>query len=179
MNEESDEALAMRAAEGCRTSFARLVERHYDRIFRLAWRFTNSQSAAEDIAQDVSIKLARAISGFRGNATFTTWLHRITYTTAIDFLRSAQRTLPLDPSDIVKLMDDSAAAVQRTGGRDVDVWCAVRSLPNQQRDAVLFVYGEEMSHAEAAAIMGCSEKTVSWHIHEAKKRLKILLEEVG
>jgi RNA polymerase sigma-70 factor (ECF subfamily) len=41
------------------------------------------------------------------------------------------------------------------------------------------VYGEEMSHAEAASVMGCSEKTVSWHVHEAKKRLKILLEAVG
>ena len=53
------------------------------------------------------------------------------------------------------------------------------ALPNQQRDAVLLVYGEDMTHAEAANVMGCSEKTVSWHIHEAKKRLRILLEAVG
>ena len=60
-----------------------------------------------------------------------------------------------------------------------EIWQTVRALPAQQRDAVLLVYGEDMSHAEAAAVMGCSEKTVSWHLHEAKKRLKIQIEAVG
>ncbi len=55
----------------------------------------------------------------------------------------------------------------------------MRRLPEQQRDAVLLVYGEDMSHAEAAAIMGCTEKTVSWHLHEARKRLKVRLGAVG
>ena len=60
-----------------------------------------------------------------------------------------------------------------------EIWDAVRDLPPQQRDAVLLVYAEDMSHAEAAALMDCSEKTVSWHVHEAKKKLKILLKAVG
>ena len=51
----------------------------------------------------------------------------------------------------------------------------MRELPEQQRDAVLLVYAEEMSHAEAGEIMGCKEATVSWHIHEAKKTLRGLL----
>ncbi len=57
-----------------------------------------------------------------------------------------------------------------------ELWVAVRALPDQQRDAVLLVYAEDMSHAEAASIMGCSEKTVSWHLHAARKRLKSVLE---
>lgn len=178
MSQERDETLALRAAGGCRASFARLLERHYDRIHRMAWRWTNNQAAAEDIAQDVSVKLARAIRSYRADAAFATWLHRITYTTAIDFLRASQRTIAADPSEIVRLMDGAQASAQHGEGSDVDLWAAVRTLPNQQRDAVLFVYGEDMSHAEAATIMGCSEKTVSWHIHEAKKRLRLLLEAV-
>ena len=51
----------------------------------------------------------------------------------------------------------------------------MRQLPNQQRDAVLLVYAEDKSHAEAGEIMGCKEATVSWHIHEAKKTLRGLL----
>lgn len=179
MSEEKDETLALRAAQGCRVSFACLVERHYDRIYRLAWRWTHVVTEAEDIAQDVTVKLARAIHGYRGEAAFKTWLHRITYTTTMDYLRSAQRTMPLEPSDILKLLDGAVDAAQQSSEPDVDVWSAVRSLPNQQRDAMLLVYGEDMSHAEAAAVMGCAEKTVSWHIHEAKKRLKVLLEAVG
>jgi RNA polymerase sigma-70 factor (ECF subfamily) len=59
-----------------------------------------------------------------------------------------------------------------------ELWRAVRSLPDQQRDAVLLVYAQDLSHGEAAALMGCSEKTVSWRLHEARKRLRILLEAV-
>jgi RNA polymerase sigma-70 factor (ECF subfamily) len=60
-----------------------------------------------------------------------------------------------------------------------ELWAAVRRLPEQQRDAVLLVYGQDLSHAEAAQVMGCTEKTVSWHLHEARKRLKSTLDEVG
>jgi len=55
----------------------------------------------------------------------------------------------------------------------------VRTLPEKQREAVLLVYGEGMSHAEAADVMGSAEATVSWHVHEAKKRLKVLLRSAG
>ncbi|MEQ1651226.1 MAG: RNA polymerase sigma factor [Hyphomicrobium sp.] len=179
-NPETDEALAARAAGGCRLSFGRLVEKHYDRIHRLAWRWTGSRSSAEDIAQDVCVKLGAAIRGYRGDAAFTTWLHRITYTTTLDNLRAGQRTAAFEPSEIIRLIDDSASCV--TSEDHVigqEIWDAVRALPPQQRDAVLLIYAEDMSHAEASTVMGCSEKTVSWHVHEAKKKLKIALRAVG
>ena len=59
------------------------------------------------------------------------------------------------------------------------LWAAVRKLPDKQRDAVLLVYGEGLSHAAAADAMACAEATVSWHIHEAKKRLKALMLSAG
>ena len=59
------------------------------------------------------------------------------------------------------------------------LWAAVRQLPGKQRDAVLLVYGEGLSHAAAADAMAISETTVSWHIHEAKKRLKVLMRPAG
>ena len=57
------------------------------------------------------------------------------------------------------------------------LWTFVRQLPDKQRDAVLLIFGEDMNHKQAAAIMDCAESTVSWHIHEAKKRLKGLLQD--
>ncbi|TIT88321.1 MAG: RNA polymerase subunit sigma-70, partial [Mesorhizobium sp.] len=59
------------------------------------------------------------------------------------------------------------------------LWAAVRMLPDKQRDAVLLVYGEGLGHAAAAEVMAISETTVSWHIHEAKKRLKVLMRSAG
>ena len=175
----TDSALADKAAGGCRQSFAALIERHYDRIYRLAWRWCGSREAAEDIAQEVCVKLAHAIRGYRGDAAFTTWLHRIAYTTTLDHLRARQRMVAVEPSEIVRLIDGAVETPAVDSDLNDEIWQAVRALPPQQRDAVFLIYGEDMSHAEAAAIMGCSEKTVSWHIHEAKKKLKILLMAAG
>ena len=174
----NDQALAEKAAGGCRASFAALIERHYDRIYRLAWRICGSRSMGEDIAQDACVKLATAIRSFRGDAAFSTWIWRITVTTASDRLRAANKVSVLEPSRMMALAD---AGPERAPSPEDEVigaelWEAVRALPDQQRDAVLLVYGEDLSHAEAADIMGCREKTVSWHLHEAKKRLKTQLQ---
>ena len=73
----------------------------------------------------------------------------------------------------------SGGAVAEAGPEAEDpaeaLWAAVRDLPAKQREAVTLVYGEDMNHAEAADLMGCSEATVSWHIHEAKKRLRKMM----
>jgi RNA polymerase sigma-70 factor (ECF subfamily) len=59
------------------------------------------------------------------------------------------------------------------------MWEAVRTLPDKQREAMLLVYGEGLSHAAASEVMSCAEATTSWHVHEAKKRLTRLLREAG
>lgn len=176
----NDLALAQQAAGGCRISFAALIERYYDRIYRLSWRICGSRALAEDNAQDVCVKLAKAIGGFRGEAAFSTWVWRITLTTASDTLRSGRRTVAVEPAQMLALADATAMQTQAPSPEDaafgVELWEAVRALPPQQRDAVLLVYGEDMSHAEAAGILGCREKTVSWHLHAAKKTLKSRLQ---
>ena len=178
----SSRGLAEKAAGGCRELFAALVEAYYARIYRLAWRFCGSQTLAEDIAQDVCVKLATAIRGYRGDAAFSTWVWRITYTAAVDRIRTCRNMESVEPSALEELADagqDACARSPEDSAMSADLWHAVRRLPPQQRDAVLLVYGEDMSHAEAAAVMCCQEKTVSWHLHEAKKRLKSMLEAVG
>lgn len=179
----SDQELALCAAAGGAEALSTLLERHYDRIWRLAWRWCGSRAEAEDVTQDACVKIATAIRGFRGEAAFTTWVFRIVYTTATDRLRGRQRLCLVEPSQMVAL-SEAAETQPPEPSAEVHVLCAelwaeVRRLPDQQRDAVLLVYGEDMSHAEAAAVMGCTEKTVSWHLHEARKRLKSRLTAVG
>ncbi len=164
---------------GDRDAFSNLLARHHGRIYRLAWRWCGKRDDAEDIAQDVCVKLAGAIRNYRGDSSFATWLHRIAYTTTIDHMRAGQRMTAVEPSEIIRLVDRAPDQLPDDNVDGAELWKAVRALPPQQRDAVLMVYGEDMSHAEAATIMECSEKTVSWHIHAAKKKLRILLEAVG
>lgn len=177
-DDPSDSELARRAASGDRAAFAVLAERHYERVYALAWRWCGARGAAEDVAQDAMMKMGSAIKGFRGDCAFATWVWRIAYTTAIDHMRSNRRVISFSREQATALADCPAEASPEDDLMRQDLWRAVRALPDQQRDAVLLVYAQDMSHGEAAELMGCSEKTVSWHLHEARKRLKSTLEAV-
>jgi RNA polymerase sigma-70 factor (ECF subfamily) len=166
--------LLARASAGDRTAFARLVEMHYDLIFRIAWRWSGSREDGEDIAQEVCIRLAKAIRGWRGEAAFTTWLYVLTMNAARDHGRRRARQMLLARAVHVQALVEGAEAAADDPAEAL--WEAVRGLPEKQRDAVLLVHGEGLSHAAAAAAMGCSESTVSWHIHEARKRLRKMLD---
>lgn len=174
----SDGELATRAAAGDRAAFAILAERHYDRVYALAWRFTGARAQAQDIAQDAMVKIAMSIKSFRGESAFATWVWRIAYTAAIDHIRANRKVVPFSREHAAALADCPAEGSPEDEVMGQDLWRAVRALPDQQRDAVLLVYAQDMSHGEAAELMGCSEKTVSWHLHEARKRLRNTLEAV-
>jgi RNA polymerase sigma-70 factor, ECF subfamily len=170
----SDTELVGRARNGDRDAFGELVERHYDFVHGVAWRWCGNRADAEDVAQDVCVRLAKAIAGFKGGGAFTTWLYAVTLNAVRDMKRRSSR-------DTVRTEAYGVHALV-IGGPDPEadakaeaLWATVRQLPDKQRDAVLLVYGEGLSHAAAAEVMAVAEATVSWHIHEAKKRLKLLM----
>ena len=176
----SDLALVGRARDGDRDAFGRLVERHYDFIHRVAWRWAGNRSDAEDIAQDVCVRLGKAIRSYRGGSAFTTWLYALTLNAARDLKRKTVRESAKTEAFGVHALVSGGEAVEPIADDPAErMWAAVRTLPEKQREAVLLVYGEGMSHAEAADVMGSAEATVSWHVHEAKKRLKVLLRSAG
>jgi RNA polymerase sigma-70 factor (ECF subfamily) len=157
------------AAEGDRSAFAQLVEIEYDFIFRTAWKWTRNQADAEDVAQEVCIRLGKAINGFKGYGRFETWLYTLVLNAVRDMARKwssdrrkheawgAEASLPVDGGD-----DDGEA----------ELWTAVQRLPDKQRHCVMLVYAEGMTHAQASDVLGVAEKTIGWHLHEAKKRLR-------
>lgn len=179
IDDPADDTLAVRASDGDRAAFSLLVERHYDFIHRVAWKWCRDRSAAEDIAQNVCLRLGFAIRNWRNESAFTTWLYRLTINAAHDHARAAAR----DRRKSAAWSVHAGALGEATEAYDASdsdhVWVAVRGLPIKQRDAVFLVYGEELSHADAAAVMGCAESTVSYHLHTARKRLKSLLGEAG
>jgi RNA polymerase sigma-70 factor (ECF subfamily) len=170
----SDSELIGRAKDGDRGAFGQLVERHYDFVHRVAWRWCGRKADAEDIAQDVCVRLGRAIRDYRGGGAFTTWLYAMTLNAARDHARkSARESAKAEAYGVHALI--SGEAPEEPDDQAEALWAAVRKLPDKQRDAVLLVYGEGLSHAAAAEAMAISETTVSWHVHEAKKRLKVLM----
>lgn len=179
VTDDTDPHLVERAAGGDAEAFDRLIERHYDSIYRMAWRWLGSRPDAEDTAQDICIKLALELRGFRAGAKFSTWLYRVTYNAAIDKLRTRQRIKVGTASNIIEPIHIRSQQTPEEAVINIELWGAVRALPAQQRDAVLLVYGEGLSHSEAALVMGCAEKTVSWHLHAARKSLRTELGTAG
>lgn len=167
-------ALVVRAQNGDPDAFSELLESHYDRIFRTAWKWCGNRADAEDIAQDVCVKLGAALAGFDGRSAFSSWVYRITLNAVRDLQRAGKRRGKYADA-YAEVTPDEQPADQEEAATSRQLWTAVRGLPEKQRDAVLLVYAEELSHADAADIMGIREATVSWHVHEARKTLRGLL----
>ncbi|MGV8831267.1 MAG: RNA polymerase sigma factor [Devosia sp.] len=167
-------ALVVRAQNGDAEAFATLIADHYDRIYRTAWKWCGNASDAEDVAQDVCVKLGSVIGQFDGRSAFSSWVYRITLNMVRDMQRAGKRR-GWHANAYAALVPDEHPAEQEDAMAGRQLWAAVRRLPEQQRDAVLLVYGEELSHAAAAEIMGIREATVSFHVHQGRKTLRGLL----
>lgn len=174
--ETADETLALAAARGDRSAFATLIARHYDRIFTLAFRLTGLRAEAEDLTQDICAALAAKLSGWRGEARFTTWLYRVVVNAAHDQRRRratrARAAEGWGDWEIAR-QDEIAAQAQALD------WLteAMARLSPELRDTVALVLGEEMTQAEAGQVLGVSEGTIAWRMSEVKKRLRALAAE--
>lgn len=176
MHDQTDHGLIERAKDGDGEAFSRLVERYYATIFRIAYKWCGNQADAEDITQDVCVKLGHAIRGFKGTSAFSSWLYRVTLNAVRDFQRANQRRTQ-NVAAMALVSETEYVPDMETEMTQDQIWTMVRDLPEKQRDAVFLIYGEELNHRQAADVMECAESTVSWHIHEAKKRLKSLVQD--
>ena len=173
MDDDTDGTLARRAAAGDRDAFAALIERHYDRVYRVGARVLGDADAAADLAQDVCVGLPAKLSSYRGGSRFTTWLYRVVVNSARDALRrSAVRQRH-------ERMYADVEALVRAGNaaRECEAsWLreAMGRLPDELRATVVLVLEEGLRHAEAGEVLGVSESTVSWRMHEVRKRLRAL-----
>ena len=172
----ADETLGLAAAEGDRAAFATLVARHYDRIHGLAWRLTGSKAEAEDLTQDICAALPAKLRSWRAEARFTTWLYRVVVNAAHDQRRrQATRARAAQGWGDWEIARAGAIAEEREALDWLTV--SMRRLSPELRDTVALVLGEEMTQAEAGAILGVSEGTIAWRMSEVKKRLRAIAAE--
>ena len=171
----SDEDLARAAARGDRDAFAALLSRHYDGLFRICFRLTGCRDAAEDLTQDICLRLPIKLSGFRADARFTTWLYRV----AVNANHDRRRRARAHVNAATGWGDHERArrAEQAETARALDwLQTAMASLPDALRDTAALTLRYELTHAEAAEVLGVSEGTVSWRLSEIRKRLRALHE---
>lgn len=169
----SDPDLVRRARDGDRAAFRLLLERHYDLLFRVAYRFLGSRAEAEDAAQEMAMALARKIGSFGGRSRFTTWLYQLAINHCRDQIRRRQ-TLGRMEAAFVEADAQRSADWADTGRRLDWLYQAIDGLGSDLRETALLVLGEDMTHAQAGEVLGIKETTVSWRMHEIRKRLTVL-----
>ena len=167
---DSDSSLVAAACAGDREAFAALLDRHYARIHGLAWHFTGSRTDADDIAQDVCCILVEKIGSFRGEAQFTTWLCGITFNACRDWRRRRGSFRAL--TEKLTVLVGIAAVPDGCDLYDA-IWLesAISRMKPALRDTAVLVAGQQLTHAEAADILGVAEATVSWRMHEVRRIL--------
>jgi RNA polymerase sigma-70 factor (ECF subfamily) len=176
-SEDIDDAadLLARSARGDRRAFDELVARYGPVALRVAARMAPDRQSAEDIAQEAMVRIWRRADEFDARrARFTTWLYRIVVNLCIDLRRKPRPVAlpedfdPVDPSagaaEDVEL-DERRAALTR----------AIDELPSGQRAALMLVYDEGLSGAEAAQVLGVTTKAVERLLARARARLRELL----
>ncbi len=156
-------------------SWAEIVDQHSARVFRLAFRLTGNRHDAEDLTQEVFVRVFRSLHTYTPG-TFEGWLHRITTNLFLDQARRKQR-IRFDA-----LGDDAAARVPATGPSpeasnidqmfDADVESALATLPAEFRAAVVLCDVEGLSYEEISEILGAKMGTVRSRIHRGRAMLR-------
>ena len=172
---DNDRDLVELACKGNRSAFQHLLERHYDTAYRVAYRYTRSIEDAEDITQEICLGLARKLRSFRGESRFSTWFYRVVVNACRDHGRKQTSTRTLQAS-YAMYREMADADEEHDSGRLEWLSDAIASLEPKLRETAILVLSEDLSHADAATALECAESTISWRMHEIRKKLKTLVE---
>ena len=181
----ADSDLIARAAAGDGAAFHALVERHRAMVYRLAYQFAGNHHDAEDIAQDVFIKVYRSLDRFRHDAQVTSWLYRIVMNACIDHRRRSAPAgwAPFTEDAELKMVntpeEGPGPEAQAYGGQIGDVLAAeIARLPPGQRLVFTMRHHEGLKLSEIADALGLAEGTVKRQLHAAVHRLRAALVDV-
>lgn len=158
-----------------REAFELLLERFRDKVFRLAFSMMHNETQAEDVAQDVFVKIWKALPGYHGGASLSTWIYTITRNTCLTELkkRTTRPTVSLHEPEM-EAAADSISALQTTDadpGAERDVAALLAELPEKYRQVITLFYLEQKAYEEVAAMLGIPLGTVKTLLFRAKKEL--------
>lgn len=172
MDDCSDIDLINLAVNGDEKAFEMLIRRHYLPVYHFSFKWCRIKEDAEEITQEVFIKLTRKLKSFKHKSSFKTWLFRVVINTAKDYYRKNSTRNLYETSYRSDHLNDNPGHLKEDDGETELLYFHIDKLPEKQKAAVMLVLSEGLSHKEAAGVLNCSEKTVSWRIHQARNRLK-------
>jgi RNA polymerase sigma-70 factor (ECF subfamily) len=179
-----DAELMLRVKEGDGASFAVLLDKHRNSVIHFLYRMIQNQAVAEELAQEVFLRVYRSRSTYEPTAKFTTWLFRIATHLALNALRDGkhermQERLDDDSSDLpVRQVSDTRPSVEQSmvyQAKLDEIRRAIAMLPDKQRAAVLMHKYQEMEYTQIAKVLQCSESAVKSLLFRAYEALRARL----
>ena len=162
--------------QGDRDAFQLLFETYKDKVFSLAvYTVGGDRAIADDVTQQIFLKLFTAIRQFRGDSEFTTWLYRLVVNACIDERRKRKRWLPWGETETVAMKDPAEKKPQEKQFARLEVseavQAAIAELKPKFRLPILLKYIEGLSYEEIAGVMGCSKGTVASRLNRGHSQL--------
>ena len=150
------------------------------RVFGLAYSFLRDREAAEDVTQEVFIKVWRALPRYDGRASMSTWIYTIARNASLSALRSRRPQSSLSDAEVMEAVEGVDPAPSADVGVDrAAILRLVEQLPTRQRQVIMLFYMEEQSHEEVAAMLAMPVGTVKTLLHRARARLSAAAGEVS
>ena len=181
---ESDSQLVALVQSGDQQAFAELVRRHSALVFRLAVSILGREfiPEAEDVTQEVFLKVHHAIKSFRGEAEFSSWLYRITFNQAVNLkARVRFRSPHAHETVLYRALSPEPSPLQRveTAQRDQALAECIRTLPQVYQSALRLYYWLGAGVGEVAVLLAVPENTVKSYLYRARQLLHGMLKERG
>jgi len=181
---ERDAELMLRVREGDQASFGLLLEKHRSPVIHFLYRMVQNQAVAEELAQEVFLRVYKSRSSYEPTAKFTTWLFRIASHLALNWIRDGRnekRQASLDeesPDGTARQVPDRGRTVEQElvyQAKLREVRQAIESLPAKQKAAVMMHKYQEMEYAQIADVLSCSESAVKSLLFRAYESLRMRL----
>lgn len=174
---DEDIRLVSQVMTGDQSAFRLLVERHQDFVFSIALRVVRSREEAEEIAQDVFVKVYRSLSSFEQRSGFRTWLYTVTYRAAIDkyrTLKAPQTSLDDDRSafQVAERTESGPASQTQQSDLRAQLQLALNRLKPEDATLIELFYLHEQSVKDIADITGLSLSNVKTKLHRLRESLK-------
>lgn len=178
---DADQDLVARCRGGDREAFAELVRKYQNRVLTLATRMLDNRSEAEDVAQDIFIKVFQSLHDFRGASRFSTWLYRVTVNHCLNYIRRRTRQQQtLVGAEPAEWMQESPTSNPHKRLEEKERWVLVQAklqvLSPEHRTIILLRDFEGLSYEEIADVLQLETGTVKSRLHRARMELKALLE---
>jgi RNA polymerase sigma-70 factor (ECF subfamily) len=181
---ERDAELMLRVRDGCSASFASLLERHRGPVIQFLFRMVQNRAVAEELAQEVFLRVYRSRATYEPTAKFTTWMFRIASHLALNWIRDhkgekGKESLDQElPDGATRQVSDRRPSVEQRLLLEVklqEIRCAIHLLPPKQRAAVLMHKYQEMDYSQIAAALNCSESAIKSLLFRAYESLRARL----